>query len=109
MSALGTCPYGHDMRPNLRGWANRLILSHLNNGWDVPDTISVEINNCPGCWQGIAVYCANLASEHLVETIGSGQTLIDEDNIEAWEEVEEAARVTIEDRIARDLDFGVTE
>ncbi len=104
------CRHHPERRRTIRAWANRLILSRVDDRFaHAPVAIDEEVGGCVECWQHIAVYCATLASEHLVEAIGSGQTLIDEDNVEAWEAVGEAARVTIEDRIARDLDFGVTE
>ena len=42
-------PCRHDNRRNLRVWANRLILSRLDDNDDVPDMIAAEIADCPGC------------------------------------------------------------
>lgn len=54
-------------------WANRLILSRLDDNDDASGMIAAEIADCPGCWQNIAVYLAALVSERLVETCGDDE------------------------------------
>jgi len=54
----------------IRVYANRLILSSLDDSDDIAGIIGTEIDDCPQCWRRIAVYVAALASEHLAAVLG---------------------------------------
>ncbi len=77
----------HNNLRSLRVHAYRLILNRLDDT-NNDDMIALEIADCPGCWQRIAVYLASLTSEDLVEACGG-------DEAAAIAEIE--ARITLED------------